>query len=76
MTKRWTKNRFNRAVGENLGKLKVSVAMGQGTRIKRGSVSVIIWPDNTITRGDVDLSLCNQMTWREAAEALDIGNGN
>jgi len=41
-------------------------------QIKRKSVSVVIWPDGSITRGDVQWHLARRMTQKEARSLLGI----
>jgi hypothetical protein len=51
--------------------LKVNMRDGI-TRLRRGSVEIIVWQDGSMTRGDVRLDLALRMSARVAAKALGL----
>ena len=40
--------------------------------IKRGSISVKIWPDNSMNRYDIDLSLANRMSVKDVVKCWNL----
>ena len=73
--KRFTRQEFERRLSYTLtleNGVSFDVTKDLRLIVQRGSVRVIVWPDNTVTRGDVRLDLAKKMTFREAAKLLKL----